>query len=148
MQYGRETNMAADNLKKLHTALIDNRNGYQEAAKDTETPGLKAFFADMIALKEKDHSELHAGLSKLGEQPDETGSFMSTVHKTVISVRSAVTGLGTNSLASFVMGEEQIVKEYDSALEESASDPEISAVLNRQKQTLLSKIAEMKRMET
>ena len=65
----------------------------------------------MVALKEKDHSEIHAGLSKLGEKPDDSGSFMSTVHKTVISVRSAVTGLGSNALSSFVMGEEQIIKE-------------------------------------
>jgi uncharacterized protein (TIGR02284 family) len=139
--------MAADSLKKLHTALVDTRNGYEEAAKDAETPSIKAFFGEMVALKEKDHSELHAGLSKLGEKPDESGSFMSTVHKTVISVRSAVTGLGKNALSSFVMGEEQIVKEYDDALAET-STPEITAVLTRQKQTLLAKIAEMKRMET
>jgi uncharacterized protein (TIGR02284 family) len=140
--------MAADSLKKLHTALVDTRKGYEEAAQDAETPSLKAFFGQMIALKEKDHSELHAGLSKLGEKPDESGSFMSTVHKTVISVRSAVTGLGTNSLGSFVMGEEQILKEYDNALQENATDPQMTAILNRQKQALLSKIAEMKRLET
>jgi hypothetical protein len=63
-------------------------------------------------------------------------------------VRSAVTGLGTNSLGSFVMGEEQILKEYDNALQENATDPQMTAILNRQKQALLSKIAEMKRLET
>jgi uncharacterized protein (TIGR02284 family) len=102
----------------------------------------------MIVLKERDHLELHAGLSKLGEKPDESGSFMSTVHKTAISVRSAVTGLGTNALSSFVTGEEQIIKEYHSALEECASNPEMTSILNAQKQRLLIKIAEMKKLET
>ena len=140
--------MAADSLKKLHTALVDNRNGYQEAVKDADTPAIKALFAEMVALKEKDHAELHVGLSKLGEKADETGSFMSTVHKTVISVRSAVTGLGSNALGSFVMGEEQVIKEYDEALKECASDPAITATLTRQKETLLAKIAKMKNMQT
>lgn len=139
--------MAADSLKKLHTDLVDNRNGYEEAVKDAEPP-LKAFFAEMVALKEKDHAELHGALSRLGEKPDEDGSFMSTVHKTVISVRAAVTGLGTNALSSFVMGEEQIVDAYDTALKDFASDPEIVATLTRQKATLLTKIAQMRQMES
>jgi uncharacterized protein (TIGR02284 family) len=103
-----ETDMAADSLKKLHTTLVDNRNGYQEAVKDADQPAFKALFEEMLALKEKDHAELHSALRKLGEQPDESGSFMSTVHKTVIGVRAAVTGLGPNALSSFVMGEEQV----------------------------------------
>lgn len=140
--------MAADSLKKLHTSLVDTRNGYQKAAEDAETPALKSLFAQMVALKEKDHSELHAGLSRMGEKPDESGSFMSTVHETVISVRAAVTGLGSNALSSFVSGEEQIVKEYDDALKEGATDPAITATLTRQKQALLAKIAEMKALET
>jgi uncharacterized protein (TIGR02284 family) len=139
--------MAAESLKKLHTDLVDNRNGYEEAVKDAEPP-LNAFFAEMVALKEKDHAELHGALSRLGEKPDEDGSFMSTVHKTVISVRAAVTGLGTNALSSFVMGEEQIVDAYDTALKDFASDPEIVATLTRQKATLLTKIAQMKQMES
>ena len=140
--------MAADSLKKLHTSLVDTRNGYQKAAEDAETPALKSLFAEMVALKEKDHSELHAGLTRMGEKPDESGSFMSTVHETVISVRAAVTGLGPNSLSSFVSGEEQILKEYDDALKECAADPAITATLTRQKQALLAKIAEMKALET
>jgi uncharacterized protein (TIGR02284 family) len=140
--------VAADSLKKLHTSLVDTRNGYQKAAEDAETPALKSLFAQMVALKEKDHSELHAGLSRMGEKPDESGSFMSTVHETVISVRAAVTGLGSNALSSFVSGEEQIVKEYDDALKEGATDPAITATLTRQKQALLAKIAEMKALET
>ena len=139
--------MAADSLKKLHTDLVDNRNGYEEAVKDAEPP-LKAFFAEMVALKEKNHAELHGALSRLGEKPDEDGSFMSTVHKTVISVRAAVSGLGTNALSSFVMGEEQIVDAYDTALKDFASDPEIVATLTRQKATLLTKIAQMRQMES
>jgi uncharacterized protein (TIGR02284 family) len=140
--------MAADSLKTLHTALVDARNGYQEAAKDAETPALAALFAEMIALKERDHAELHDALRRMGETPDESGSFMSTVHQTVIRVRSAVTGLGTNALSSFVSGEEQILSDYDDALKDCAGDPAITATLRKQRDTLLAKIGEMKRLAT
>ncbi|MGJ5181455.1 ferritin-like domain-containing protein [Bradyrhizobium oligotrophicum] len=140
--------MTADSLKTLHTALVDARNGYQEAAKDADTPALKSLFAEMISLKERDHAELHDALTRLGETPDDSGSFMSTVHETVISVRAAVTGLGTNALSSFVSGEEQIVADYDDALKDCAGDPAITATLRRQRGTLLTKIAEMKQLET
>jgi hypothetical protein len=73
---------------------------------------------------------------------------MATVHKTVIGIRAATTGLGTNSLSSFVMGEKQVIEEYDGAIEECASDQELVDTLTRQKQTLLAKIAEMERLET
>ena len=139
--------MAADSLKKLHTSLVDNHKGYEKAVEDAE-PNVKSLFGEMAALKEKDHAELHAGLTKLGEKPDEFGSFMATVHKTVIGVRAATTGLGTNSLSSFVMGEKQVVDEYDKAIEECSSDRDLVATLIRQKNTLLAKIAEMERIQT
>jgi uncharacterized protein (TIGR02284 family) len=139
--------MAADSLKKLHTSLVDNRKGYEKAVEDAE-PNVKTLFSEMAALKARQHAELHAGLSRLGEKPDDAGSFMATVHKTVIGVRAATTGLGTNSLSSFVMGEKQVVDEYDDAIEECSSDTALVETLTQQKQTLLAKIAEMERLET
>ncbi|WP_315719641.1 MULTISPECIES: PA2169 family four-helix-bundle protein [unclassified Bradyrhizobium] len=138
--------MAADSLKTLHTSLIDARNGYQEAAKDAETPALKALFAEMIALKERDHAELHDALRRMGETPDESGSFMSTVHQTVIRVRSALTGLGSNALSSFVSGEEQILSQYDDALTDCADDAATTATLTRQRASLQAKVAQMKQL--
>ena len=139
--------MTADSLKKLHTSLVDNRKGYEKAVEDAE-PNVKSLFSEMAAMKERDHTELHAGLTRLGEKPDESGSFMATVHKTVIGVRAATTGLGTNSFSSFVMGEKQVVEEYDRAIEECSSDRELVDILTRQRQTLLAKIAEIERRET
>lgn len=139
--------MTAESLKKLHTSLVDNRKGYEKAVEDAE-PDVKALFTEMAALKAKHHAELHSGLTRLGEKPDESGSFMATVHKTVIGVRAATTGLGTNSLSSFVTGEKQVVEEYNEAIEECASDRELVETLTGQKQALLTKIAEMERRET
>jgi uncharacterized protein (TIGR02284 family) len=138
--------MDAESLKTLHTSLVDNRKGYVEAAKDAETPMLRSLFSDMIALKENDHSELHAALRKLGEAPDDSGSFMATVHETIIKARGATTGLGS-ALSSFVMGENAVVKQYNDVMLDCASDPAIVAMLNKQKAALLGKIATMESID-
>ena len=139
--------MAADSLKTLHTSVVDNRKGYDEAVRDAETVLMRSFFAGMAALKKRDHTDLHEALIRMGEQPDESGSFMATVHKTVISIRAAVTGLGSNALPSFVMGEEQFINQYDEAIKECSFDSKTVAVLTTQRSILLGKIAQMKQME-
>jgi hypothetical protein len=69
---------------------------------------------------------------------------MSLVHKTVISVRSAVTGLDRPSLNAFASGEERIVSAYDEAVQESRDDSAVVEKLTRRKTQLLDMIASLK----
>lgn len=82
-----------DTLKSFHTALVDSCNGYEEALSDAEGKDLAPLFLKMIDLRNWHHAELDRYLRAEGEEPDEDGSFMSTVHRTVIKVRSLITGL-------------------------------------------------------
>ena len=102
----------------------------------------------MIALRSKDHQEIHHALSARGETPDESGSFMATVHKTMTSARSAVTGINAGALGPFISGEESILGEYDAAVEEASNDSATRDMLAKQKQGLFAKVAEMKAMKT
>jgi uncharacterized protein (TIGR02284 family) len=134
-----------ESLKALHTDLIDARKGYETAYRDAETSDMKAFFQDMLDMHERAHGEIHRILSSRGETPEDDGSFMATVHKTVITLRSAISGLGGDSLSSFADGEERILKSYDEALADAASDSSASAILKRQRGDLAARVAEMKR---
>ncbi len=107
-------------LTSLYTALVDARNGYREAVKDAERANLRTLFQDMIALHEQALGELRPELQARGERPDDQGSFMSTVNETVVSIRSAVTGLNQSALGAFASGEERILKNYDKAIDEIA----------------------------
>ena len=48
-----------DAIKKLHTSVIDTRRAYETAEVETNDAGLKLFFSSMIALRQKDHDQLH-----------------------------------------------------------------------------------------
>ena len=138
--------MAVDKLKDLHTALVDTRSAYELALKDTKDPDVAAVCREMFSLRHDDHMELHQALVTAGEVPDENGSFMSVVHETVVGVRACLTGISKKTLPAFASGEEHIVEEYDAALKESAGNPALSEILTRQRDTLVAKIAEMRKL--
>ena len=133
-----------DAVKTLHTSMIDTRTAYEKAQAEARLPELRALFSSMVALRQKDHDELHRVLTEMGKKPDEDGSFMTAVHRAVIGARSAITGVDRGSLSAFASGEENIIKEYDDALGQSDIGQETAALLDRQKAVLERKIAEMK----
>ena len=67
--------MPHESLKSLHTAIIDAREGYEDA----ESTRLAAFFRSMNILHAAHHTELHQALLEAGETPEDDGSFMSRV---------------------------------------------------------------------
>lgn len=135
-------------LKNLHTALLDTKQGYETAAKDVDDPTLKRAFDDMIRLRTEDHDELHAALAKLGDEPDDGGSFMGTVHKTVVGTRAAITGIDRAALAAFADGEDRVLNDYDAARDEQAAAgrAEITKMLDRQRGIVAEKAQALRQM--
>jgi uncharacterized protein (TIGR02284 family) len=140
-----------ESLKKLHTTLIDTHRGYEEAfkeaSKDADSAALVPIFREMIDLRSKAHAEIHRTLTALGEKPDDSGSFMSRVHRVVIDVRATVSGL-SESLPSFIGGEDHVIDAYDEAIKENKGDAKIADLLLRQKQELLTELSKMKSLQT
>ncbi len=119
-----------DSLKSLHTALVDSRIGYEEALKDSDGQGLTALFRDMIALRTKDAGELAQHLSRLGEPVDDNGSYMSTVHRAVISIRAAFSSLDESILPGLIDGEERIAGYYNETIDTAApGSQELTALI-------------------
>ena len=132
-----------DALSALHTTLVDSRNGYEEALKDAGKSGLVTLFEEMIALRQQAAVELEPLLVRAGAKPDQDGSFMSTVHRTIISFQSMLTDLDETVLPGFIDGEKRILTYYDDAI---GSAPQGDAgVLTRQRAELAERIEEMER---
>ena len=136
--------MAHEHLKKLLTAIVDACNGYEEAAKDAETPALADFFASIERFHRLHIAELGQAMASAGETPDESGSFMSAIHTGVIAVRSSVTGLKP-ALPAFASGEEKLIESYDVALGEDQPSA-LRQILVRQKSDLQDKIDDIRKM--
>lgn len=71
---------------------------------------------------------------------------MSTVHRTIIKVRSVITGLDESILPGFVDGENRIVGYYDD-VQKSSPAAAVADLLSGQKREIEAKIAEMQRLQ-
>ncbi|MGQ0672075.1 MAG: ferritin-like domain-containing protein [Hyphomicrobium sp.] len=132
-------------LKSLHTILIDSRNGYDEAVKDAEGKGLTPLFREMRELRSRHADEVTRYLTAAGQAADPSGSFMSSVHRAVISVRAALTGLGDSVLPGLIDGEERIISAYDDTTKLLTPGSDMHQTLLEQRQTVADKIADMRR---
>ena len=134
-----------DDLKTLHTAAIDARNGYREALKQADGNGMSPLFAEMMTLHDG-HAAKLADLSAGAGEQAESGSFMSTVHETIMDVRAMFSGLDESALPGLIDGERRNVKTYDQVLNEQPAQP-ARAVLEQQRTELQAKIAKMEAMK-
>jgi uncharacterized protein (TIGR02284 family) len=131
-----------DHLKTLHTSAVDARAGYEEALEDAEGKGMTPLFRDMIALHDHHAADLAEQLTKAGETPDEDGSFMSVIHRTIMNVRSLFDGLDGSVLPGLIDGEKRNVGKYDDALKDTPP-AEIATMLTTHRSQLQQKIAMM-----
>jgi hypothetical protein len=99
----------------------------------------------LVDLRIEAIAEIRNALTTAGEEGDEQGSFMSLVHRAVVSMRATVSGLGPGSLQAFANGEARILLAYNDAIDECRSHPEIARLLERQRAALADMVARMNR---
>lgn len=134
-----------EHMKSLHTTVIDARNGYEEALKDAEGKGLSSLFREMMTLHSSHADLLASELARHGEVVDDDGSFLSTVHRTVISIRSLFGGLDESILPGLIDGEQRVISYYDEALKDCPTNE--ASILTQQRDALQQKIHEMKALK-
>ncbi|WP_323765069.1 PA2169 family four-helix-bundle protein [Marinovum sp.] len=110
-----------DTLKKLHTRLIDSRNGYQESRKEvSDEAAFVGFFDRRIAERERFHTELHQQLGKEGVDVSESGSAAATAHRGWLKLRDAITGDDEAVYDEIINGETALLENYDDAIKATA----------------------------
>jgi uncharacterized protein (TIGR02284 family) len=131
-------------LKKLHTNAVDARKCYEEALADAEGRGMTPLFKRMIALHSGNASELGSQLQKSGEKPDQDGSFLAHVHRTIMSIRGLFRGLDESVLPGLIDGEQRNASCYDDALKITDTPSDTRTLLATQRGRIETEIAGMK----
>ena len=135
-----------EELKSLHTQLVDSLEGYQVALQESEDPKVSALVSGMIAMRSSHHRQLDQCLHAMGEVPDESGSFMSNVHRTIIKIRSVFTGVDENIVPGLIDGESRILKQYGESIR-AGDPPDVVEMLQQQTSDLAQKIHEMEAVQ-
>lgn len=133
-------------LRALHVAAIDARNGYQEARDDAEGRDTKPLFQELIAVHTKNADDLSHVLQRSGSPSDEDGSFMSKINRTVMSMRSLFGGLGQGVVRALIDAEKHNLSRYDHVLKREAPS-DVREILVKNRQRVEAAIARMRGLE-
>ncbi|MCP1170102.1 PA2169 family four-helix-bundle protein [Limimaricola litoreus] len=116
-----------DTIKKLHTRVIDSRDGYKRSREEVKDErGFVGFFDRRIAEREQFHTVIHRQLGAEGVDVSESGSTTAAAHRGWLSLKDSLTGNDEAVYDEIINGEEQLLKLYDDALEKTAGKPEWS----------------------
>ncbi len=131
-----------DAIKKLHTRVIDSRDGYRQSREQVaDERGFVGFFDRRIAEREEFHTRIHQQLRAESVEVSESGSTAAAAHRGWLKLRDAVTGDDEAVYDEVVNGEEDLKSVYDEAIKAAAGHAEW-AFLTQQRMEVEKAIAE------
>jgi len=120
-----------EDLAKLQVRVLDTLAGYDEILKKSEDD-VRPLMVRLYDAHRRHETELSERLRTHGCNPDEDGSFFSTVQRAVIKTRSAFDDLDGDVLNSVIKGEERIMQLYDETISAARDEDDLS-LLSRQR---------------
>ncbi|HEY6188367.1 MAG TPA: PA2169 family four-helix-bundle protein [Pyrinomonadaceae bacterium] len=131
--------MATDNdnaistLNNLIETCKDGQNGFQAAADGVKNGDLKTLFHTYSQQRAQFAGELQTEVSRLGGDPEQTGSVAASLHRGWINIKSAVTGEDEAAVISECeRGEDSAVRNYEDALADEDLPADIRSIVERQ----------------
>lgn len=95
----------------------DGEKGFREAADALQDQNVKSLFRELSQQRAQYAQELQSHVSKLGEQPETTGSTAAALHRGWMNLRSAITGKSDQAIIDEAeRGEDVAVEAYQKAL--------------------------------
>lgn len=104
-------------LNDLIETCKDGEQGFQQAADGVNRADLKSLFNEYARQRAQFASELQMEVSRLGGNPEKSGSVSGSLHRGWMNIKAAVTGKDDHAiLAEAERGEDAAVKAYQDAL--------------------------------
>ena len=126
-------------LNNLISICKDGVEGYTLAAKEAKGAGLKALLNSYVAQRERFATELQSDVERLGKQPETDGSVAGAMHRTWMSVKSAVTRRDDAAiLAECETGETAATGAYEMALDKKEIPAHARSLIERQYNLIVS----------
>lgn len=127
-----DSNNAISTLNNLIQTCKDGENGFNEAAQGVSSSDLKDVFMRYSQQRSQFAGELQSEVTRLGGDPQTSGSIAASLHRGWIDIKSAVTGQDEAAILNECeRGEDSAVEAYQTALKE-ALPSEVNSIVERQ----------------
>lgn len=105
-------------LNNLIEICEDGRQGYQQAAENIEHADLQRVFGTYAQQRAQYAASLRDEVRRLGGEPEEDGTFVGTLHRGWINIKSAITSQDLGAVvAECERGEDTALEDYKKALD-------------------------------
>lgn len=119
-------------LNGLTTTTLDSMQGFQDAAKDSESTQYASLFAEFARDRGAAASALQAEVTRLGGEPETQTSFLAAAHRTFLDIKQAFTTNDDKAIISEVeRGEDHIKAKFESAIADDRLAPESLTVIRQ-----------------
>lgn len=112
-------------LNELIAATIDSIEGYQDAAQDTEGPGLGELFQSWANDRQYVVGHLQQAVVTLGGEPHTKGTTLASVHRVFTDLRAALSHGDKAVVDAAERGEDHMKAKFEGALEDRKLSPEV-----------------------
>lgn len=130
-------------LATLHTRLVDVLNGYDTLSSRAE-PELLPHVETLVALHRDHHADLDQLMREMGHEPDEDGSYMTHVHRSVVVMRDVFDELDEDVLPQIIDGEDRLIELYEETVAAAPPASPARRLLLDQQAELSSMLAELR----
>lgn len=133
----------ADEIKKLHTRLIDSHDGLKSAFEEADSHPKASEFRTLADQRGSFAERIRGQASSEGMELDEDGSMLAAMHRALISLRDALSTGDEAVVSEVVRGEEALLELYDAAIAATQDQPAWS-FLSGQRAEIASGLAALK----
>jgi uncharacterized protein (TIGR02284 family) len=124
---GGAADESLDALIDLHTRSVDTQRGFEKMVEKAE-PTFRPVVERFLALHTRHVSRLGAMVREMGAVPDASGSFMGTVNRAVVTLRSAFDAIDADVMTQIRNGEDSVLEAFDRALAASLPAAHVQAL--------------------
>lgn len=133
-----------DILEKTH----DSVQGFQKASEKTEDSMLKNYFNQQATTRQRFADELSAEVRSLGGEPKTSGTVKGSLHRSWMNFKAAFSSDNNEELLEeAIRGEKSCIEEYNDLLEETYVPASTRQLLEKQKRSVESTLADLERKE-
>ena len=128
-----DNNKVISTLNNLIETCRDGQNGFKEAAENVQSPELKTFFNQVALERAQFVGELQQEVTRLGGDPENTGSTAAAIHRTWMDIKGSLTGRDDHSILNECeRGEDSAVDAYKDAIKDENLPNNLRSVVERQ----------------
>ncbi|RVT82290.1 PA2169 family four-helix-bundle protein [Rhodobacteraceae bacterium CCMM004] len=129
-------------VEKLHSYLVDSRDGYEAAAERLDNPAQKTILERLKGERAEFAAAIRTAFSRKDVDLEADGSILASMHRAYLGVKDAVTGGDEQLFAEILRGELKLREVYDEVLAE-VKDHRDWSFLKEQRETIDREIAQI-----